>query len=96
VLKNGVCHEQILMNHTVQYHGISIDIMAEVDRTIVFLSMGGTIDKDYPKTRNGMNFEICSPAVESILAKLKPSLGFKFKIKSICTKDSQSIDLDDR
>ena len=58
--------------------------------------MGGTIDKDYPKTKGGYNFEIGPPAFEKILAKIRPSLGFEYEVKTVCEKDSQEINYDDR
>ena len=64
--------------------------------TILFIQMGGTIDKDYPKTKGGYNFEIGPPAFEQILAKIRPSLGFKYDVKTVCEKDSQEIDMDNR
>ena len=64
--------------------------------TIVFIQMGGTIDKAYPKTKKGYSFEISTPAFESILKKVRPSLGVKYKIKTVCQSDSQDITSMDR
>jgi len=63
---------------------------------ILFIQMGGTIDKTYPKTKNGYSFEIGEPAFQKILDKVRPSLAFKFKSKTVCQKDSQEIDSKDR
>ena len=63
---------------------------------LLFIQMGGTIDKSYPKTKNGYSFEIGEPAFQKILGKVKPSLGFKYKMKTVCQKDSQEIDSEDR
>ena len=65
-------------------------------KSILFIQMGGTVDKNYPKTKGGYNFEIGPPAFEQILAKIRPTLGFKAKIKTVCRKDSQEITLKDR
>jgi len=61
---------------------------------ILFIQTGGTIDKDYPRTVNGYGFEICRPAVESILKKLP--VAFTYKITSFLKKDSQQITDEDR
>ena len=63
---------------------------------ILFLQTGGTIDKDYPRTKNGFNFEIGNSAVESILNKIRPSVGFNHEIVTVCRKDSQHMCLEDR
>lgn len=63
---------------------------------ILFIQMGGTIDKTYPRTKNGYSFEIGDPAFQKILDKVRPSLAFKFKSKTVCQKDSQEIDSNDR
>ena len=34
---------------------------------ILFIQMGGTIDKTYPKTKNGYSFEIGDPAFQKNL-----------------------------
>ena len=61
---------------------------------ILFFQTGGTIDKDYPKTKKGWAFEIDQPAVNRILAKLNPS--FIYKTLSILKKDSLQISDEDR
>ena len=63
---------------------------------LLFIQMGGTIDKTYPKTKNGYSFEIGEPAFVKILEKVRPTLGFKYKMKTVCQKDSQEIDSTDR
>ena len=55
--------------------------MKVMEMAILFIQMGGTIDKNYPKTKSGYNFEIGPPAFEQILTKIRPTLGFKAKIK---------------
>ncbi|KAK3094175.1 hypothetical protein FSP39_025028 [Pinctada imbricata] len=54
----------------------------------------GTIDKAYPRTIGGYAFEICGPAVEKILTRIKPSV--KCRVITICQKDSQDITDSDR
>ena len=71
-------------------------MQSETERPILFILMGGTIDKTYPKTKGGYNFEIGPPALERILARIRPDLGLKYKIKTVCKKDSQDIDETDR
>ena len=61
---------------------------------IIFIQTGGTIDKDYPKTRNGWAFEIGEPAVDRILQLVHPS--FDFEILTAFKKDSLQITLSDR
>ena len=61
---------------------------------IVFIQTGGSIDKDYPKTRYGYAFEITEPAVRRILQKVNPN--FDFEIISILKKDSLDITEEDR
>ena len=61
---------------------------------ITFIQTGGTIDKDYPKTRNGWAFEIGDPAILRLLEKLNPS--FEYEIITAFRKDSLEIDLTDR
>ena len=73
-----------------------MDVFKKNKPSILFLQMGGTIDKDYPKTKGGYNFEIGPPAFEQILAKIRPSLGFEYEVKTVCEKDSQEISYDDR
>lgn len=61
---------------------------------IVFIQTGGTIDKDYPKTRKGYAFEIAEPAIKRILQKANPN--FDFEIIPLLKKDSLDITDDDR
>jgi L-asparaginase len=61
---------------------------------IVFIQAGGTIDKDYPKTRKGYAFEIGEPAVRRILEKAHPS--FDFEVISLLKKDSLDMTEEDR
>ena len=61
---------------------------------ILFIQTGGTIDKDYPKITKGYAFEIGEPAINKILARIKPA--FDFEIISLLEKDSQEITDNDR
>ena len=61
---------------------------------IVFIQTGGTIDKDYPKIKNGYAFEIAEPAVKRILQKANPN--FDFETISVLKKDSLDITEEDR
>ena len=60
----------------------------------LFVQMGGTIDKDYPKTTKGWAFEIGESAIGPMLARLNPT--FSYTITSVCKKDSQEINKADR
>lgn len=61
---------------------------------ILFIQTGGTIDKDYPKTKNGWAFEINEPAVKRILEKVNCS--FNYSVISLLKKDSLEINDEDR
>ena len=69
---------------------------AASSKNILFIQTGGTIDKEYPKTIGGYNFEIGDPAIDRAVARVKPTVGFSYRSKSICQKDSQEIDQTDR
>ena len=58
------------------------------------IQTGGTIDKDYPKNKNGWAFEIGSPAITSIINKIPTD--HSFEVKELFKKDSQEIDDSDR
>ena len=62
---------------------------------LLVLGMGGTIDKDYPRTTNGYAFEIDEPAAGRVLAEL-PFLALEFRAESVCRKDSTEIGDADR
>ena len=60
------------------------------------ITMGGTIDKDYPRLTSGYAFEFGEePAVSRIL-NAHPNLGISHDVTSVCKKDSQEIDDADR
>ena len=70
--------------------------MSVFHKNILFIQTGGTIDKEYPRTIGGYDFEIGDPAIERIISKVKPSVGFEYSTISICRKDSQEIVQEDR
>ena len=61
---------------------------------IIFIQTGGTIDKDYPRTKKGYAFEITEPAVKRILQKANPN--FDYEIILLLKKDSLDITQEDR
>ncbi len=61
---------------------------------IIFITTGGTIDKDYASKAQTYNFEIAKPAVSRILKTIRPN--FDFKVISILKKDSLDITDNDR
>ena len=65
------------------------------DHDVLVLGMGGTIDKDYPRSTMGYAFEIDDPAAERILAEMR-HLNFSWRVESICRKDSTEIEDEDR
>ena len=58
------------------------------------IQTGGTIDKDYPKNKNGWAFEIGAPSITSILDKIPTN--HSFEVKELFKKDSQEINEIDR
>ena len=61
---------------------------------ILFITTGGTIDKDYPRCAGTYNFEISNPAIACILKDINPV--FKYNIISILKKDSLDMTDNDR
>jgi L-asparaginase len=61
---------------------------------LLFVQTGGTIDKDYPRTRGGYAFEIADPAVQRILELVNPS--FEYRVVSVVRKDSLELTEEDR
>ncbi len=61
---------------------------------ILFISTGGTIDKDYSRKAKTYNFEISEPAIRRILEIINPN--FEYEIKSVLKKDSMDITEEDR
>jgi L-asparaginase len=60
------------------------------------ITMGGTIDKDYPRLTSGYAFEFGEEAAASRILQTHPNLGLTYDITSICKKDSQEVDDSDR
>ncbi|KAK7483537.1 hypothetical protein BaRGS_00025211 [Batillaria attramentaria] len=52
-------------------------------------TVGGTIDKDYPKRQGGYAFEICGSGAMSVLERCRPT--FPFRVVTACTEDSQDL-----
>ncbi len=61
---------------------------------LVFIQIGGTIDKEYPRSTKGYAFEIGEPAVKRILEKVNPT--FEYEIINLLKKDSLDLLEDDR
>ena len=61
---------------------------------ITVIAMGGTIDKDYPRSQGGWAFEISEPAAPRVLAHVP--CGFTHDVVTVCRKDSQQIEPADR
>lgn len=60
------------------------------------ITMGGTIDKDYPRLTSGYAFEFGEESAASRILKQHPNLGISYNVTSVCKKDSQEIDDADR
>ena len=69
--------------------------MATINHVHV-LTMGGTIDKDYPRLTSGYAFEFGDEAAASRILNAHPNLGITFDVTSICKKDSLEVTDDDR
>lgn len=61
---------------------------------ILFIQTGGTIDKDYPRKKNGYAFEIGVAAVHRILSNIV--FNFSEDVLSVLQKDSSDITDSDR
>ena len=72
--------------------GSSLQIMSSV--YVYILCHLGTIDKDYPKRKGGYAFEIGDSAAQRVLERIRPAISLRFI--TVCRKDSQDIDADDR
>ena len=67
--------------------------VAAAENHIAIFGMGGTIDKDYPRSTNGYAFEIDEPAAGRILS--LPGVGVTHSVMSVCKKDSTEVDDED-
>ena len=64
---------------------------------LVFITTGGTIDKDYPHTTKGYAFEFGEEtATHRLIKTIIPNPSFTYDIVSICQKDSLEINNEDR
>eukprot|EP00980_Cylindrotheca_fusiformis_P015906 scaffold4658_cov118-Cylindrotheca_fusiformis.AAC.12 len=61
---------------------------------ILFVQTGGTIDKDYPRSKGGYAFEFGEPATIRLLQRLAPS--FRYKVITAFQKDSLEVNDGDR
>ena len=71
-------------------------IVASQPPGITVIAMGGTIDKDYPRSTGGYAFEIDEPAAGRMLSELPPNISINHTIISVCRKDSTEITAADR
>ena len=63
---------------------------------LLFLTTGGTIDKDYPRSIGGYAFEFGErPVVERVLQMARVDLG-RVRIVPVCAKDSTELTAEDR
>ena len=69
---------------------------AALQPKITVIAMGGTIDKDYPRSAGGYAFEIDEPAAGRVLSDLPPNVSVPHVIVSVCRKDSTEINAADR
>ena len=60
------------------------------------ITLGGTIDKDYPQLTAGYAFEFGDESAAHRVLRSHPNLGFKFSISQVCQKDSLEITDEDR
>ena len=74
----------------------SMSISNPVDGHVYVLTLGGTIDKDYPKLTSGYAFEFGNESAAERILKAHPNLGIAYIIKSICKKDSLEVKSNDR
>lgn len=59
-------------------------------------TLGGTIDKDYPRLTSGYAFEFGDESAASRILKAHPNLGVSFDVESICKMDSLEVTLFER
>ena len=60
------------------------------------LTMGGTIDKDYPRLTSGYAFEFGDESAAKRILSTHPNLGITYQMKCICKKDSLEVTDEDR
>ena len=83
--------------HTPRYNIDTPRSSRPLPKTIIaFVQMGGTIDKDYPKSTNGYAFEIGESASKQLLQTIAHvPLNIKSEFYECCKKDSTEITKDD-
>ncbi|KAL7545483.1 hypothetical protein ACHAWF_008834 [Thalassiosira exigua] len=62
-----------------------------MDDHIYIFTMGGTIDKDYPRLTSGYAFEFGEESAATRILSAHPNLGISFDVTSICKMDSLEI-----
>ena len=60
------------------------------------LTMGGTIDKDYPRLTSGYAFEFGDESAASRILRSHPNLGISYDVTSVCQKDSLELSTTER
>lgn len=69
--------------------------MNRINSYVHILTMGGTIDKDYPKLLGGYAFEYGEEAAATRIL-THSNLGITYDVTSVCKKDSLEMTNDDR
>lgn len=70
--------------------------MNRMNNHVHILTMGGTIDKDYPKLLGGYAFEYGEEAAATRILNTHPNLGITYVVTSVCKKDSLEMTNADR
>jgi L-asparaginase len=70
--------------------------MNRMNNHVHILTMGGTIDKDYPKLLGGYAFEYVEEAAATRILNTHPNLGITYDVTSVCKKDSLEMTNADR
>lgn len=65
--------------------------MAATSNHVSIVTMGGTIDKDYPRLTSGYAFEFGDESAASRVLTAHPNLGFTYDVTSICKMDSLEV-----
>ena len=63
-------------------------------KQVLFVQMGGTIDKDYPRSTGGWAFEIHDSCIPRIMDRILTP--YSYQVVSLLKKDSQEITEEDR
>lgn len=66
----------------------NLEEMNRMNNHVHILTMGGTIDKDYPKLLGGYAFEYGEEAAATRILNTHPNLGITYDVTSVCKKDS--------